>query len=46
MKNGFQIMLQWFMALAERKKEIYDEDILLLIVSLHQEAIEAYHLEA
>jgi 2-isopropylmalate synthase len=34
-----------FMALAERKKEIYDEDILLLIVSLHQEAIEAYHLE-
>lgn len=34
-----------FMALAERKKEIYDEDILLLIVSLQREEIEGYRLE-
>lgn len=44
-KEELDKLYEKFMALAERKKEIYDEDIILLIVSLHQEQIETYHLE-
>ncbi len=34
-----------FMDLAEKKKEVYDDDLLILIVSLRQEKFETYHLE-
>ncbi|HOK08654.1 MAG TPA: 2-isopropylmalate synthase [Candidatus Hydrogenedens sp.] len=44
-KEELDKLYEKFMVLAERKKEIYDEDILLLIVSLQQEQIETYHLE-
>ncbi|MGC8739514.1 MAG: 2-isopropylmalate synthase [Candidatus Hydrogenedens sp.] len=44
-KEELDKLYEKFMALAERKKEIYDEDIILLIVSLHQEQVETYHLE-
>lgn len=44
-KEELDKLYEKFIALADRKKEIYDEDLLLLIVNLHQEEIETYHLE-
>ncbi len=34
-----------FIALADKKKEVYDDDLRMLIVSLHHESFAVYHLE-
>ncbi|MBI2424836.1 MAG: 2-isopropylmalate synthase [Candidatus Hydrogenedentes bacterium] len=33
-----------FIALADKKKEVYDDDLRMLIVSMHNESFETYHL--
>lgn len=35
-----------FIDLADKKKEVYDDDLRMLIVSLHKQAFEIYHLES
>lgn len=34
-----------FIDLADKKKEVYDDDLRMLIVALHNESFEVYHLE-
>lgn len=41
---GLSKLYELFINLADKKKEVYDDDLRMLIVSLHQQTFEIYHL--
>jgi 2-isopropylmalate synthase len=44
-EEQLQKLYDRFLDLADKKKEVYDDDLLMLILSLYHERLEVYHLE-
>lgn len=44
-ENQVQLLYEKFIDLADKKKEVFDDDLRMLIVSIHNEAFETYHLK-